>query len=104
PGARFLTTPLIVAFTVLFLPLEYAGHALDRRGLSFRERIGFVRGNWAKMAGFGTVAFLACFLPGFNLLLMPALVTAGTLLVVRRDSQAPDEPVSDLASFSEPDA
>jgi CysZ protein len=99
PGATFVTTPLLVALTVLFLPLEYAGHALDRRGLSFRDRIRFVRANWATMAGFGTVAFVACFVPGFNLLVMPALVTAGTLLVVRREPVAEDAPASDLASF-----
>jgi len=113
PGASFVTTPLLVALTVLFLPLEYAGHALDRRGLSFRERLRFVGANWATMAGFGTVAFVACFVPGFNLLVMPALVTAGTLLVVRLDPasfaasaqlEATDPPLSDLASFSEPDA
>lgn len=104
PGATFVTTPLLVALTVLFLPLEYAGHALDRRGMSFRDRVRFVRANWATMAGFGTVAFVACFLPGFNLLVMPALVTAGTLLVVRREPASDDARVSDLALFSEPDA
>lgn len=104
PGATFVTTPLLVALTVLFLPLEYAGHALDRRGMSFRDRIRFVRANWATMAGFGTVAFVACFVPGFNLLVMPALVTAGTLLVVRREPAWEDARVSDLASFSDPDA
>ena len=77
PGATFVTTPLLVALTVLFLPLEYAGHAFDRRGVSFRDRLRFVRANWATMAGFGSVAFVACFVPGFNLLVMPALVTAG---------------------------
>lgn len=104
PGATFVTTPLLVAFTVLFLPLEYAGHALDRRGMSFRDRVRFVRANWAMAAGFGSVAFVACFLPGFNLLVMPALVTAGTLLVVRREPASEEARVSDLASFSEPDA
>lgn len=104
PGASFVTTPLLVALTVLFLPLEYAGHAFDRRGLSFRDRLRFVRANRAVMAGFGTVAFVACFVPGFNLLMMPALVTAGTLLVVRREPAAEDAGASDLVSFSERDA
>lgn len=99
PGATFVTTPLLVVLTVLFLPLEYAGHALDRRGMSFRDRVRFVRANWATMAGFGTVAFVACFLPGFNLIVMPALVTAGTLLVVRHEPPSEDVHVSDLASF-----
>ena len=49
------------------------------------------------MAGFGSVAFVACFLPGLNLLMMPALVTAGTLLVVGRDPVS--DGMSDLASF-----
>jgi uncharacterized protein involved in cysteine biosynthesis len=37
------------------------------------------------MTGFGGVAFLACLVPGLNLLIMPALVTAGTLLVLRTE-------------------
>jgi len=104
PGAHFVTAPLLVGLTILFLPLEYAGHAFDRRGASFRERLRFLRTNWATMAGFGSVAFVACFLPGLNLLVMPALVTAGTLLVVRRDPIAEGGRSGDLTSFSEPEA
>lgn len=97
PGAQLLTAPLLVITTILFLPLEYAGHAFDRRGASFRDRLRFLRANLSTMAGFGSVAFVACFLPGLNLLMMPALVTAGTLLVVRRDPVS--DGMSDLASF-----
>lgn len=97
PGAHLLTTPLLVILTILFLPLEYAGHAFDRRAASFRDRLRFVRANLWMMTGFGSVAFVACFLPGLNLLMMPALVTAGTLLVVRRDPVV--DGMSDLSSF-----
>ena len=97
PGAHLLTAPLLVITTILFLPLEYAGHAFDRRGASFRDRLRFVRANLSTMVGFGSVAFFACFLPGLNLLMMPALVTAGTLLVVSRDPVS--DGMSDLASF-----
>ena len=43
------------------------------------------------MAGFGGVAFLACLVPGLNLVVMPALVTAGTLLVMRTALLTPSE-------------
>ncbi len=83
PGAHFVTGPLLVAATVLLLPLDYAGFALDRRRISFRGRRRWIHEHLATMAGFGGVAFLACLVPGLNLVVMPALVTAGTLLVMR---------------------
>jgi len=83
PGAHLLTGPLLVAVTIFLLPLDYAGFALDRRGISFRDRRQWLGGNLSAMTGFGGVAFLACLVPGLNLLILPALVTAGTLLVVR---------------------
>jgi len=85
PGAHLITGPLLVAVTVLFLPLDYCGFALDRRQVPFRERRRWVVDQLPLMAGFGGVAFLACFVPGLNLLIWPAMVTAGTLLVVRRN-------------------
>jgi uncharacterized protein involved in cysteine biosynthesis len=36
------------------------------------------------MTGFGGVAFLACLVPGLNLLVLPGFVTAGTLLVLQK--------------------
>lgn len=101
PGAPLLTAPLLVLFTIYFLPLEYAGHAFDRRGTSYRDRLRFMLARRSTMAGFGSVAFVACFVPGLNLLVMPALVTAGTLLVVRHDPVSEGASLSDLTFFSE---
>jgi CysZ protein len=83
PGAHFVTGPLLIGTTVLLLPLDYAGFALDRRQIPFRSRRRWLWANLPTMTGFGGVAFLACLVPGLNLLIMPALVTAGTLLVLR---------------------
>lgn len=83
PGAHLLTAPMLVGLTMLFLPLDYAGFALDRRGLSFRARRRWLWAQLPTMLGFGGVAFAACLVPGLNLLILPSLVTAGTLLVVR---------------------
>jgi CysZ protein len=83
PGAHLITGPLLVAMTILFLPLDYAGFALDRRRVSFGSRRRWLRAHLSTMAGFGGVAFLACLVPGLNLVILPSLVTAGTLLVAR---------------------
>jgi uncharacterized protein involved in cysteine biosynthesis len=44
--------------------------------------------HWPTMVGFGGVAFGACLVPGLNLLILPALVTGGTLLVLRLQPDA----------------
>jgi len=85
PGAHLLTAPLLVAITVAFLPLDYAGFALDRRALSFADRRRWLAAHRPTMLGFGGLAFAACLVPGLNLVLLPTLVTAGTLLVVRTE-------------------
>jgi uncharacterized protein involved in cysteine biosynthesis len=68
---------------VLFLPLDYAGYALDRRRLAFRDKRRFVTSNAPSMLGFGGLAFVICLVPGVNFLAMPVFVVAGTLLVLR---------------------
>lgn len=83
PGGQLITSPLMVAFTIAFLPLEYTGHVLDRRRVPFRERRAWLRSQMPRMLGFGAAAFLTLMLPGLNFLVLPVLVVAGTLLAVR---------------------
>ena len=40
------------------------------------------------MLGFGGLAIAACLVPGLNLVLLPTLVTGGTLLVLRTEPEA----------------
>ena len=98
PGAHLLTAPALIVITILFLPLDYAGFALDRRGLSFGSRRRWLWSELPTMLGFGGVAFAACMVPGLNLLILPSLVTAGTLLVVRA------QPTDGVDSHSGPQA
>ncbi len=83
PGAQIVSGPAIFAFTVFFLPLDYASYTLDRRRVAFRERRHWIMSHVPLMGGFGLAAFLACAVPGVNLLAMPLLVVGGTLLALR---------------------
>jgi CysZ protein len=83
PGGQVLAPPAMTVVTLLFLPLDSASPALDRRRLRFREKRRWVLDQPALMLGYGAAAFLACLVPGLNLLAMPVLVVGGTLLVLR---------------------
>jgi CysZ protein len=67
-------------FTVLFLPLEYAGYAMDHRNLRFAQRRALLWQHRWLMLGFGAAAFLTMLVPFLNLVCLPALVVGGTLL------------------------
>ena len=82
PGAQLITAPLMLATTILFMPLQFSGSILDRRQIPFSIRRRWISSNWPTMVGFGLAAFFVCFVPGMNLLVLPALVSAGTLLVL----------------------
>ncbi|MCZ6465151.1 MAG: EI24 domain-containing protein [Proteobacteria bacterium] len=94
PGAQLLAAPAMIGFTILFLPLDYAGYALDRRRVPFRSRRVWVVGNLPRMLGFGSSAFVTVLVPGLNFLLIPILVAAGTLLALRHPPASEAERVA----------
>ena len=83
PGAQLVSGPALFTFTLFFLPLDYASYTLDRRRLDFRAKRRWLLARPPVMLGFGLAAFLACAVPLLNLLAMPLLVVAGTLLALR---------------------
>jgi CysZ protein len=83
PGAQILVPPALTLVTLLFLPLDSAGPALDRRRLRFRDKRRWVLRHPGLMLGYGAAAFLACLVPGVNLAALPVLVVGGTLLALR---------------------
>ena len=84
-----LLTPftVIVAtlFTLLFLPLEYAGFAMDHRQLRFAQRRALIWQHRWLMLGFGAAAFLTMLIPVLTFICLPALVTGGTLLFLHTE-------------------
>jgi len=83
PGGQLVAPAALVLFTATFLPLDYAGYHLDRLQVSFRKRRSWLGEHLPVMLGFGGAAMATALLPGLNLLLLPVLVTAGTLLALR---------------------
>jgi CysZ protein len=83
PGGQLLAGPALLALSMLFLTLDFAGYALDRRRASFAEKRRWLRRHLGAALGFGSAALLACAMPGLNLLALPVLVVSGTLLALR---------------------
>jgi uncharacterized protein involved in cysteine biosynthesis len=88
PGGQLIAPPVLLIFTALFLPLDYAGYHLDRRQVPFLTRRSWLRDHLPVMLGFGSTAMATALVPGLNLLLLPSLVVAGTLLAIRHPIEA----------------
>lgn len=88
-GLLPLLTPFTVLaatlFTMLFLPLEYAGFAMDHRQLRFPQRRALIWQHRWLMLGFGAAAFLTMLVPLLNFICLPALVVGGTLLFLHTE-------------------
>jgi CysZ protein len=72
-------------FTMLFLPLEYAGFAMDHRHLRFAQRRALIWQHRWLMLGFGAAAFLTLLIPLLNFVSLPVLVVGGTLLFLHTE-------------------
>jgi CysZ protein len=84
PGVQPIAAVASLAFTALFLPLDYTAYALDRRRVPFKLRRRWIAENFGEMFGFGSFGLALFFVPGLSFLCLPWLVTAGTLLVLER--------------------
>jgi CysZ protein len=82
PGLQPFAAAASLAFSALFLPLDYTAYALDRRRVPFRARRRWILGHGPQMLGFGGFGLALFFVPGLSFLCLPWLVTSGTLLVL----------------------
>jgi CysZ protein len=82
PGLQPLAAAASLAFTALFLPLDFTAYSLDRRRVPFRARRRWVWAHKPEMLGFGALGVALFFVPGLSFLCLPWLVTSGTLLVL----------------------
>lgn len=68
------------AITVAYLAIDYTDWPASRRDTPLRQRAQWLRYHAAPLAGFGVAAWFLLWVPGINLVLMPAAVAGGTLL------------------------
>jgi CysZ protein len=73
---------LAVAWGSWALALQMTDPALSRRGMSFAQKRRWHRSWRAESVGFGMAGMVALLVPVANLILAPALVAGGTLLVL----------------------
>ena len=78
--------------------------ALTRRGLSFREKRRWHRAWRAESMGFGLAGMVGLLVPFANLLLGPALVAGGTLLVLDLEDVDADAPPAGPSPSRGPEA
>jgi len=90
PGLQLLAVVGALLFAMLFVPLDYTGFLLDRRGVSFHGRRRWVWLHRRAMLGFGASALGTFLLPGLNFLCLPWLVSAATLLALDLGVPEPD--------------
>ena len=68
-------------FTLLFLPLQYAGYAMDHQFMTFAQRRALIWKHRWLMLGFGAAASLTLLIPLLNFICLPILVVGATLLM-----------------------
>ncbi len=113
PGVFLLgLLPLVGPFLALAwggraVAFQMTDPALTRRGLSFREKRRWHRAWRPESLGFGLAGMVGLLVPFANLLLGPALVAGGTLLVLDLedvDAERPRPEPSHLPGAGEPGA
>ncbi|KPK62320.1 MAG: hypothetical protein AMK73_06335 [Planctomycetes bacterium SM23_32] len=77
--APVTTVPAFMASAVL-LALEYLDYPMERRRLSLKEKVRFVRQHAWEMMGLGLPMLLCLMIPFLGALSLPVGVVAGTLL------------------------
>ncbi|MTF38542.1 EI24 domain-containing protein [Cyanobacterium aponinum] len=70
-----------LSITVTIICLDFFDATLERKRLSFREKLKFVWGGFPLTTGFGLICLALISIPFVNLIAIPICVSAGTLLI-----------------------
>lgn len=92
PGIGLLGVAGTATYTCFFGALNFMSPTLDRRKLGLPSKIRWARGNLAPWMGFGAALLGLLLIPFVGLLLTPAFVTGGTLLLLDVDSGCVEGP------------
>jgi CysZ protein len=83
-AGQILATAGGVALGATIACLDFLDYPLERRLLSFRQKLGLIRRHLPATAGFGLVCLGLVSVPFLNLLAIPICVAAGTLFFCER--------------------
>jgi CysZ protein len=90
PPAAVVTIPLKFVVTGLLAAYDLLDYPLSQRGRSVRDRLVFIRRNFASVLGFGVATAALLLVPGMALFLLPFGVAGATRMVVEAERESPD--------------
>lgn len=83
-AGQLLATAGGIALGATIACLDFLDYPLERRLLSFRQKLGLIRRHLPATAGFGLICLGLVSIPFLNLLAIPICVAAGTLFFCER--------------------
>lgn len=94
PGAQLIATPLLIAYSILVISVDFTDYAMARRLWSVKRKIAFVRTYLPEFIGFGTSVFLLILIPFMVLIVVQIAVIGGTLLFIDLTNRHPQPPTA----------
>jgi uncharacterized protein involved in cysteine biosynthesis len=94
PEAAVVTEPLVPVVTGLAFAWDLFDHPMSRQGMSWRERLAWMRANAALVLGFALSAQLLLLVPGLDLFSLPVGVLGATRLLAARRPELPERPAA----------
>lgn len=88
PGLNLLASPLWLLWGSWMMCVQYLDYPADNHKLGWQEMLTWLRGRRWKSLGFGASVYLALWIPGLNLIMMPAAIAGATLFWVRERETA----------------
>ncbi len=89
PGLNLIIPILWALFSGFVAAFEFLSYPLERKGLSFGQKMVFLKANLSRSEGFGIGIYFALFVPVLNFMVIPAAVIGATSIVVLHDRQSP---------------
>lgn len=87
PPAGVVTVPLKFVVTGVLAAYDLLDYPLSLRGQSVRDRLVFIRANFAAVLGFGVATAALLLVPGAGLFLLPFGVAGASRMVVEADGR-----------------
>ncbi|AKV04099.1 Sulfate transport system protein cysZ [Labilithrix luteola] len=87
PPASVVTIPLKFVVTGVLAAYDLLDYPFSIRGRGVRDRLGFIRDNFAAVLGFGVTMAALLLVPGMGLFLLPFGVAGASRLVFERDAR-----------------